>query len=89
MNAIRDIILNGLLIAVIAHGLIGISLIWDKVLLKRPGTKNLLSYVFWLGAISVFGLVLIPFGFKMPSWKLAGMGFAAGLLDLIAFILWR
>jgi|UPI00036F9E44 drug/metabolite transporter (DMT)-like permease len=84
MNAIRDIILNGLLIAVIAHGLIGISLIWDKVLLKRPGTKNLLSYVFWLGAISVFGLVLIPFGFKMPSWKLAGMGFAAGLLDLIA-----
>ena len=84
MNAIKDIALNGVLLAVIAHGLIGISLIWYKVLLKRPSARNLLPYVFWLGAISIFGLVLIPFGFKMPSWKLAGMGFAAGLLDLIA-----
>ena len=84
MNAIKDIALNGVLLAVIAHGLIGISLIWDKVLLKRPSARNLPPYVFWLGAISIFGLVLIPFGFKMPSWKLAGMGFAAGLLDLIA-----
>jgi len=84
MNAIKDIALNGVLLAVIAHGLIGISLIWDKALLKRPSARNLLPYVFWLGAISIFGLVLIPFGFKMPSWKLAGMGFAAGLLDLIA-----
>lgn len=68
----------------IAHGLIGISLIWDKVLLKQPATKNLLSYVFWLGAISVFGLVLIPFGFKFPGFRLAGLGFVAGLLDLMA-----
>ena len=50
---------SGVLIALIAHGLIGISLIWDKVLLKQPETKNLVNYVFWLGAISIFGLVLI------------------------------
>lgn len=84
MNLIREVISDGILIAIIAHGLIGISLIWDKLLLKRSGTKNLLSYVFWLGAISVFGLVLIPFGFKMPGFKVSAMGFAAGLLDLIA-----
>ena len=53
---------NGAFIAIIAHGIIGISLVWDKVLLKRPGTKNLFSYVFWLGAMSVFGVALIPFG---------------------------
>jgi drug/metabolite transporter (DMT)-like permease len=84
MSAIEDIVLDGVLIAIVAHGLIGISLVWDKVLLKRPGSRNLLSYVFWLGAISIFGLLLIPFGFKWPSWEVAGMGFAAGLLDLIA-----
>lgn len=84
MNALKGLILNGVLIAIIAHGLIGISLVWDKVLLKRPQTKNLISYVFWLGAISVFGLLLIPFGFKFPSAKVAAMGFGAGLLDLIA-----
>ncbi len=84
MTLIKSLITDGILIAIIAHGLIGISLIWDKLLLRRTGTKNLLSYVFWLGAISVFGLILIPFGFRLPAWKVAGMGFAAGLLDLIA-----
>ncbi len=32
----------------------------------------------------IFGLLLLPFGFKMPPMGLAGIGFAAGLLDLIA-----
>jgi len=84
MELIKSVILNGVLIAVVAHGLIGISLIWDKVLLKRRATKNLASYVFWLGVISVFGLALIPFGFKFPGWKTAGIAFSAGVLDLIA-----
>ncbi len=81
---VKGVILNGILIAVIAHALVGVTLVWDKVLLKKPATQNLLSYVFWLGAISIFGLLLIPFGFKMPDIRLASMGFAAGLLDLIA-----
>src|SRR5579884_885089 len=84
MGWLKGVALNGVLIAIIAHGLIGISLVWDKVLLVRRGTQNLLSYVFWLGAISIFGLLLIPFGFRMPSLRLAAMGFSAGLLDLIA-----
>ncbi|MEO8725653.1 MAG: hypothetical protein ABI383_05975 [Acidobacteriaceae bacterium] len=84
MDIFKHIALDGILIAVIAHGLIGLSLVWDKVLLKRPGTQNLFSYVFWLGAISIFGLILIPFGFKFPGFKLAGLGFIAGLLDLFA-----
>lgn len=84
MHFLKTILLNGVLIAVIAHGLIGISLVWDKVLLEKRNMQNLLSYVFWLGAISIFGLVLLAFGFKMPSVKLAGIGFGAGILDLIA-----
>lgn len=84
MSSLTSIALNGVVLAITAHGLIGISLVWDKVLLKRRGTQNLLPYVFWLGAISVFGLILIAFGFKMPSLKLAALGFTAGALDLIA-----
>ncbi len=84
MSALQGVALNGIFLAILAHGLIGISLVWDKVLLKRRETQNLLAYVFWLGAISVFGLILIGFGFKMPSLKLAGIAFAAGALDLIA-----
>ena len=84
MGVIKEVIANGILIAVVAHGLIGVSLVWDKVLLEKKATQNLLSYVFWLGAISIFGLVLFAFGFKMPSWHIAGIAFAAGIIDLIA-----
>jgi drug/metabolite transporter (DMT)-like permease len=75
---------NGVLIALIAHGLIGFSLVWDKVLLKQPETRNLVSYVFWLGAISVFGLILIPFGFSMPPLWVAALAFGTGVLQLVA-----
>ncbi|MBV8833275.1 MAG: hypothetical protein JO108_29110 [Acidobacteriaceae bacterium] len=84
MSTARWLATDGITLAVVAHTLIGVSLVWDKVLLKRRETQNLLSYVFWLGAISVFGLVLIAFGFKMPPLRMAGLGFAAGVLDLIA-----
>lgn len=50
---------NGTFIAIIAHGLIGISLVWDKVLLLQPETRNVVSYVFWLGAMSVRPIRLI------------------------------
>ena len=79
-----DFFKNGVFIAIIAHGLIGISLIWDKVLLKRPGTQNLISYVFWLGSLSVFGVVLVPFGYNSPSIRLMAIAFGAGVLHLVA-----
>lgn len=84
MNVLKSIFLDGILIAIVAHGLVGLSLVWDKVLLQRKGMQSLASYVFWLGAISIFGLVLIPFGFHMPSWKTIGIAFSAGICDLIA-----
>lgn len=80
----HDLIKNGALMAVIAHGLIGISLVWDKVLLKRPGTKNLFSYVFWLGSLSVFGVILVPFGYKSASFAVIALAFGAGLIHLTA-----
>jgi drug/metabolite transporter (DMT)-like permease len=75
---------NGIFLAIVAHALIGASLIWDKVLLRRPGTRNLLSYVFWLGFISIFGLLLMPFGFHMPGLTVVILALAAGLVHLVA-----
>jgi len=84
VNFIKAIAGNGVLMAILGHGLIGLSLIWDKVLLGRRTATNLVSYVFWLGAISIFGLALLPFGFKMPKLSVAAMAFGAGMLDLVA-----
>jgi drug/metabolite transporter (DMT)-like permease len=81
-KALFDFVKSGVLIAIIAHGLIGISLIWDKVLLKRPGTQNLFSYVFWLGSMSVFGVCLVPFGYGSPSAGLMALAFGAGVIHL-------
>lgn len=74
---------SGAWMAVIAHGLIGISLLWDKVLLKHPGTQNLFSYVFWLGAMSVFGILLVPFGYHSPPLTVTVIAFVAGVVHLV------
>src|ERR1700757_2486383 len=75
---------NGVLIAIVAHGLIGVSLIWDKILLQQPATRSLANYVFWLGAISIFGLLLIPFGFHLPSARTAALAAGAGAVEMAA-----
>ncbi len=84
MNILKAIAGNGLLIAILGHGFVGFSLLWDKVLLGRRTTTNLVSYVFWLGAISIFGLALLPFGFQMPKANMVAIAFGAGVVELIA-----
>jgi drug/metabolite transporter (DMT)-like permease len=84
LPAALDFLGNGVFIAIIANGLIGISLVWDKVLLKQPETKNLVSFVFWLGAISIFGLLLAPFGFHWPKLSISILALGTGMLHLAA-----
>jgi hypothetical protein len=80
----HGLIVNGFFVALPAHGLIGVSLVWDKVLLRQPETRNLVSYVFWLGSLSILGLLLIPFGFHIPAPPIAALGFGAGLVHMAA-----
>jgi drug/metabolite transporter (DMT)-like permease len=74
--------LNGVFIAIIAYALMGGSSVWDKVLLERKSTGNLVFYIFWLGATSIFGSVLVFFGFHFPGWKLMAISMVAGVMDL-------
>jgi drug/metabolite transporter (DMT)-like permease len=75
---------GGITIAILAHALIAVSLLWDKILLRRPETRNLANYVFWLGAMSVLGVLLIPFGFHWPSAGTAALGLGSGGVHLAA-----
>lgn len=84
MHGFVEVFKNGIILAILAHAIIGLSLIWDKVLLERPETKNVVNYIFWLGAMSVFGLCLIPFGFHWPGKSVAAVAFGAGVVQLIA-----
>ncbi len=75
---------SGVFIAVIAQILIGASLVWDKVLLGQLHGRSVINYVFWLGAISIFGLALVPFGFKWPPPRVSALGIVAGIIHLAA-----
>jgi drug/metabolite transporter (DMT)-like permease len=79
-----SLLMSGSFIAIVANALIGLSLVWDKILLLQPATRSLANYVFWLGALSILGLLLIPFGFVMPSARMAVLAFAAGMIHLAA-----
>jgi len=81
-----SLIKNGLFIAILSQGLIGISLVWDKVLLEQRETQNVFAYVFWLGAMSVLGIFLAPFGFHLPSLSVAGLAFGTGVLHLVSVL---
>jgi len=62
---------------------VGLSLLWDKVLPGRRTATIVVSYVFWIGAMSILALVLLPFGFEMPRASVA-VTTSVGALDLIA-----
>ena len=73
-----DVTAKGVFIGSIAHTLIGVSLIWDKVLLGRRERRSVVSYVFWLRIVSTAGLGLAAFGFTMPSCRIVLAGLVAG-----------
>lgn len=75
---------NGIFIAILAHTLIGGSLVWDKVLLGKPKMQSVVNYVFWLGAMSIFGVILVAFGFHWPGRSIMLLAFGAGLVHLAA-----
>ena len=74
---------NGVLIAIIAHAMVGLSLVWDKVLLTQRNTPSVVNYVFWLGIIGIFGCIVGLFGMQAPSGHLLLIALASGAVDLI------
>jgi drug/metabolite transporter (DMT)-like permease len=74
---------NGVFIAVVAQAIVGLTLVWDKVLLKQTHSQSVLNYVFWLGAIGIFGCLVGIFGLRMPGAGIIGIGLASGAVDLM------
>ena len=55
LSLIEPLASNRIIVAVIAHGRVGILVVWDYVLLRKPAMQNVLSLVCWAGSISIFG----------------------------------
>ena len=74
---------SGFFVGVIAHALIGISLVWDKILLKQNRSQSVVNYVFWLGALSALGSILAFLGMNLPRLSIIFVAIGAGAVHLI------
>lgn len=77
--------MNWLLIAIIAHFLFAIVFTIDKFLLSKTVLKPV-AYAFYVGLLEIFVLVLIPFGFSIPSGEQILASFIAGALFVYSLI---
>ncbi len=77
--------MNWLTISVLAQIILGTSASFDKVLLKRK-FFNPFAYTFWLGALGIFSVMLLPFGFQSVSYQIIGVAFLAGALFILAIL---
>lgn len=74
------------LIVIIAHFFSAGVFIIDRYLLKR-GFPHPLSYAFYNGILSVFTILLAPFGFSIPSFHQIIIALATGTIWLLAAII--
>jgi len=64
------------LFAIAGYFLYAFVTVINKFLLRQPATTRPLVFTFWVGILSIFVLVLAPFGLSWPGW-------AAFVYDLI------
>lgn len=77
--------MSWLLIVIVAHFFSAGIFIIDRYLLKR-GFPNPLSYAFYGGILSIFVLLLAPFGFSIPETSQIIIALATGVAWLLAAI---
>jgi uncharacterized membrane protein len=69
---------SGITIAVVAHLIVALTLVWDKILLGDKQTQSIIGYVFWFGILSAFGPFLAFFGLKLPEPRITALALASG-----------
>ena len=77
--------MSWLLIAIIAHFLFALVFVFDKFFISKT-VLNPISYAFYTGILQIFVLILIPFGFKIPSSGQIAISFIAGALFTLAVL---
>lgn len=72
--------MNYISIAIFAYFLVGLEVILDKFLLTSKRVSHPSIYAFYVGMMSLFALVLIPFGFHTLSFGRAILSIIAGII---------
>ena len=71
------------ILTVVAYILFAFSALTDRYLLAGP-LRSPLVYTFYVSVTSIFAIVLVPFGFFVPSIYFIGIAFAVGVTSVLA-----
>src|SRR3989344_3073074 len=77
--------MNWLAIVLIGHFLNALAFLMDKFLLTKK-IPSPFVYAFFIGALGILGVVLIPFGFSVPSALEITRALVAGATFVLALI---
>lgn len=77
--------MSWLVAVIIGHFLNAISYVLDKVLLGKS-LDNPFAFAFYIGVLGLLGVVLIPFGFEVPSMAMIGFNFVTGATFIAALL---
>jgi len=75
-----------LIVVITAYLFYALIFIIDKYILVRS-MPHPIAYSFYVNFLSIFILVLLPFGFSMPSFSQFVLAFAAGIINVLGCIL--
>lgn len=77
--------MSWIIAVIIGHFLNAISYVLDKVLLTKS-IDNPFAFTFYIGVLGLLGIVLIPFGFEIPSLVQIAINLFAGATFIAALL---
>jgi len=78
--------MNWLIFTILACLLYAVVAVFNKYLLGQRATTKPIVFTFWLGILSIFSFVLIPFGLHWPGWPAFGLDIIVGIVYFFAIL---
>jgi drug/metabolite transporter (DMT)-like permease len=78
--------MNWLIFTILACLLYAVVGVFNKYLLGQRATTKPIVFTFWLGILSIFSFVLIPFGLAWPGWPAFGLDIVVGIVYFFAIL---
>lgn len=74
------------LFAILGYFFYALAVVVSKYLLRQPATTRPLVFTFWVGILSIFVFVLMPFGLHWPGWNWFCFDLFIGALFFFALV---
>jgi transporter family protein len=75
-----------LIFTILSCFLYAVVAVFNKYLLGQRATTKPIVFTFWLGILSIFSFVLIPFGLAWPGWPAFGLDIVVGVVYFFSIL---